>query len=182
MIALYCYILWFFNKTLFFISQSLMTSKSHYILVIMGFLVYFYFFYFTSHGENHRYVYEILHKNQNNLLIINSIRAIVDSSFKNNKNLFLYYYNQKIYYNLRVNNNKLILKFKTPMIINTIKIKSFIFNLSSINKITEKKYHLPMYLESIEYILQQKGNFNYYGEVLNILQNIIPQVTQNNMN
>jgi hypothetical protein len=155
-----------------------MTSKSHYILVIMGFLVYFSFFYFTSHGEDHRYVYEILHKNQNNLLIINSIRAIIDSSFKN-KNLFLYYYNQKIYYNLRVNNNKLILKFKTPMVINTIKIKSFIFNLSSINKITEKKYHLPMYLESIEYILQQKGNFNYYGEVLNILQNIIPQVTKN---
>jgi hypothetical protein len=39
-----------------------------------------------------------------------------------------------------------------------------------------------MYLESIEYVVEQVDDFCYYGEILSLLENIIPKVNKKIIN
>ena len=148
--------------------------------MFMIFMEYFWWLKNNKKKKDSTYVHEILCKNSNNILIIESLRAIIESKKTIKSKFFLNYYNQKIPCNLFIKDNKLILNFINPLMVNTLQIKSFIFYLGYINKNNYKKYHLPMYLESIEYTFNQEGDFSYYGEVLQLLNVIIPEI--NNMN
>ena len=173
MILLYC-VIWlffykFFNNTynLLLLYPSLIILM---VIIVIGFLFY------SSPSKELIHNHIILEKNCNNGIIIHQLREIINYNIQEPQKISLTYYNQTIESLLSFKENKIILQLMNPLKINTVEIKSFTFNLGYINKNTLKKYHLPMYLESISYTIKQKDNFNYYGEVLNILSNFIPQI------